>query len=71
MANQNVFFVGVARGGRGEPGVVVGSFSFNTETDIAVVKQVLEQPNVNLVQGKHYSFAVAQMSWHLIQGILI
>lgn len=68
-SNQNIFFVGVARRDNGS-GVVVGSFSYNTETDLAVVKQVLEQPNMNLQQGKHYSFAVAQMAWHLIQDDL-
>jgi hypothetical protein len=66
-SDQNIFFVGIARRDGGA-GIVVGSFSYNTETDLAVVKQVLEQPNMSLVQGKHYSFAVGQMAWHLIQG---
>ena len=66
-SNQNIFFIGVARTVKSE-GIIVGSFSFNTETDLSAVKQVLEQPTVNLVPGKHYSFAVGQMAWHLIQG---
>ena len=32
------------------------------------VKQVLDQPNMNMTPGKHYSFSVAQMAWHLIAG---
>lgn len=65
--NQNVFFVGVARIANRE-GIVVGSFSYNTETNLDGVRQVLAQPNMNLDAGKHYSFQVAQMAWHLIQG---
>lgn len=66
MANQNVFFVGVAR--IAGQGIVVGSFSYNTETDLVGVKQVIEQPNLSMIAGKHYSFTVGQVAWHLIQG---
>jgi hypothetical protein len=66
MANQNVYFVGVSRMESGE-GVIVGSFSYNTETELSGVKSVLEQPNVNIIPGKHYSFTVGQVAWHLIQ----
>lgn len=72
MANnstQYVYYLGVARLSGGK-GFAVGNFSFNSETSIDGVKQVLEQPNFNLVQGKHYSFAVGQMAWHLIQDEL-
>jgi hypothetical protein len=62
----NVFFLGVAR--LAGSGIVVASHSYNTETDIDGVKQVLEQPNMNMVQGKHYSFTVGQVAWHLIAG---
>jgi hypothetical protein len=48
--------------------LVVASYSYNTETDLGAVKQVLEQPNVSMSPGKHYSFTVGQMAWHLISG---
>lgn len=64
--NGNVFFLGVAR--MQGYGIVVASYSYNTETDLGGVKQVLEQPNMNMTPGKHYSFAVAQLAWHLIAG---
>lgn len=63
---ENVFFLGVAR--IAGQGVVVASYSYNTETDLSGVKQVLEQPNMNMSPGKHYSFSVGQMAWHLIAG---
>lgn len=62
----NVFFLGVAR--MAGQGIVVASYSYNTETELSGVKQVLEQPNMNLTPGKHYSFAVGNMAWHLISG---
>lgn len=65
MSGQNVFFVGIARVDR--QGVVVGSYSYNTETDLTGVRQVLEQPDMNIMVGKHYSFTVAQLAWHIIQ----
>ena len=68
MAQQggynNVFFLGVAR--VAGQGIVVASYSYNSETDLGGVKQVLEQPNMQLSPGKHYSFSVGQSSWHLI-----
>jgi len=60
----NVFFLAVAR--MAGQGIVVASYSYNTETDLGGVKQVLEQPNMNMSPGKHYSFSVAQLAWHLI-----
>jgi hypothetical protein len=65
--NGNVFFLGVARIASQNQGIVVGSFSYNTETDLAGVKQLLEQPN-NLTTGKHFSFSAGKLAWHLIQG---
>lgn len=68
MANNasfgNVFFLGCAR--LAGQALVVASYSYNTETDLGAVKQVLEQPNVSMSAGKHYSFTVGQMAWHLI-----
>lgn len=61
---ENVYFLAVAR--IQTQGVVVASYSYNTETDIGGVKQVLEQPNMNMQPGKHYSFTVGQVAWHLI-----
>ena len=67
---QNVFYVGVARIAAGK-GVVVGSYSFKgADVDNSGVRSVLEQPTLNLAAGKHYSFAVGQAAWHLIQGNL-
>mmetsp|Transcript_30713 Transcript_30713/g.84387 ORF Transcript_30713/g.84387 Transcript_30713/m.84387 type:complete len:236 (+) Transcript_30713:42-749(+) len=65
----NVFFLGVARTtgvGVTISSMIVASFSYHTETDLQGVKSVLEQPNVNLSPGKHYSFTVGQLAWHLI-----
>lgn len=42
------------------------SHSYNTETDKSGVKQVIEQPNMSLVPGKHYSFQVSSLNWHII-----
>lgn len=50
-------------------GIVVASYSYNTETDLSGVKQVLDQPNMNMSPGKHYSFTVSQLAWHLIAGM--
>ena len=63
----NVFFLGVARIA-GQQGIVVASHSYNTKTDLGAVKQVLEQPNMQMAPGKHYSFTVGQLAWHLIAG---
>ena len=61
---DNVYFLAVAR--MAGQGIVVASYSYNTDTDIGGVKQVLEQPNMNMTPGKHYSFSVGQLAWHLI-----
>mmetsp|Transcript_9628 Transcript_9628/g.14491 ORF Transcript_9628/g.14491 Transcript_9628/m.14491 type:complete len:232 (-) Transcript_9628:201-896(-) len=60
----NVHFLGVAR--IAGTGIVIASHSYNTETDLNGVRQVLEQPNMSMAPGKHYSFNVAQLAWHLI-----
>ena len=63
----NVFFVGVAR--LAGQGIVVASHSYNNDTDFQdAVKQVLEQPNMQMAPGKHYSFTVEQVAWHIIAG---
>lgn len=68
MAQQgefnNVHFLGVAR--VAGQGIIIASYSYNSETDLGGVKQVLEQPNMQLSPGKHYSFSVGQLAWHLI-----
>lgn len=61
---NNVFFLCAAR--MAGQGIIVASYSYNTETDLGAVKQVLEQPNMNLIPGKHYSFNVGQLAWHMI-----
>ena len=63
---ENVFFVGVAR--IAQQGIVIASYSYNTDTDISGVKQVLDQPNMNMQVGKHYSFSSGKLAWHLISG---
>jgi hypothetical protein len=62
---NNVFFLAAAR--MAGQGIIVASYSYNTETELGAVKQVLEQPN-SMTPGKHYSFNVGQLSWHLISG---
>jgi hypothetical protein len=64
--NGNVFFLGVAR--IAGQGVIIASHSYNTETDLGAVRKMLEQPNLAMSPGKHYSFSVGQMAWHLIAG---
>lgn len=61
----NVHFLAVARvaGGRG---IIMASHAYNTEIDLNGVRQVLEQPNMVMNPGKHYSFSVGQLAWHLI-----
>jgi hypothetical protein len=63
---NNVFFLAAAR--MAGQGIIVASYSYNTETELGAVKQVLEQPN-SMTPGKHYSFNVGQLSWHLISGM--
>jgi hypothetical protein len=58
--------MGVAR--IADEAIIVASHSFNTETDLGAVKQVLEQPSMEMSPGKHYSFSVGQLAWHLIAG---
>jgi hypothetical protein len=65
---NNVHFLGVAR--VAGQALVVASYSYNSETDLAGVKQVLEQPNMQLSAGKHYNFSVGNLAWHLIAGML-
>jgi hypothetical protein len=63
----NVHFLAVARI-QGQ-GIILASHSYNTETDLNGVRQVLEQPNMSMQPGKHYNFNVAQLAWHLIAGL--
>ena len=62
----NVFFLSVAR--IANQAIIVASHSYNTVTDLGAVKQVLEQPNMSMAPGKHYSFTVNKLAWHLIAG---
>jgi hypothetical protein len=50
--------------------IIVASYSYNSDTDLSPVKQALEQPSMNLSPGKHYSFNVGQLAWHLISGTI-
>ena len=62
----NIFFLGVAR--IANQAIIMASHSYNTVTDLGAVKQVLEQPNMSMAPGKHYSFTVNKLAWHLIAG---
>jgi hypothetical protein len=64
---NNVYFVGVAR--IATQAYVVAAFSYHSETDVNAIKQVLEQPNMQMSPGKHYTFTVGTVAWHLIAGI--
>jgi hypothetical protein len=70
MSQQNIFFICVARLEYGR-GVLLGSHSHNTDTDLNGVRKVLEQPDIDLQMGKHYSFVIGEVAWHLIQGITL
>ena len=63
---SNVFFMCAAR--MAGQAIIVASYSYNTETELGAVKQVLEQPTINLSPGKHYSFNAGEVSWHIISG---
>ena len=63
---KNVYFMGVAR--MAGQSIILTSYSHHTETELGAVKQALEQPNMNLAPGKHYSFNVGPLTWHLISG---
>ena len=62
---QNVFFVAVARSN-----LILGSYCHNNiQTDLNGVKKMLEQPDVMfMTTGKHYSFTIEDVAWHLIKG---
>jgi hypothetical protein len=62
----NVQFIGVAR--IAGTGIIVASHAYHTKTDLNGVRQVLEQPNMNMAPGKHYSFNSGDLAWHLIAG---
>lgn len=67
--HDNVFFVGVAR--LAVQAMVIASLPYNLrDIDLGGVRQVLQQPNMNMSPGKHYSFNVdsSGMAWHLIAG---
>mmetsp|Transcript_35693 Transcript_35693/g.33835 ORF Transcript_35693/g.33835 Transcript_35693/m.33835 type:complete len:233 (+) Transcript_35693:95-793(+) len=63
-SHGNIFFAAVAR--IAGHGVIVCSHSYNTETELDAVRQVLEQPNMQMAPGKHYAFSVGQLGWHII-----
>ena len=66
--NQNIHFLGVGR--VAGQGIVIADYSYKSKTDITGVKQVLEQPNMQLSPGKHYRFVTGHLAWHLISGNL-
>ena len=65
----NVYFLGVARiEGKS---IVVGSYAYHSQIDISAVKQLLDQPNMNIAPKKYYNFETGENSWHLTSGIYI
>jgi hypothetical protein len=69
MSQKNVFLIGVARIDSGR-GLILGSCAYNdVKTDLNGIKQVLEQPNMDLQAGKHYTFTISEVTWHIISGI--
>ena len=67
MSEHNIYFLAVARV-QGE-GIVVAQHSNDSDVELSGVTQVIEQPNMNMQPGKHYSFTVgATQGWHLISG---
>lgn len=64
----NLFVLGVVRFLNGG-GIALASCAYNEQVvqmDASVVRQVLEQPNMQMTVGKHYSFALDRVAWHLI-----
>lgn len=64
-AHGNVHFMAVCRL-EGSTGVIIAQHSYNTETDLNAVRQVLQQPNLHMRARTHYQFGVASMAWHLM-----
>jgi hypothetical protein len=60
-------FLGVARVASSSDVIAAASFE-NSEIDIISMKQVLEQPNICLQPGKHYTFSSGSFAWHLFAG---
>ena len=69
-AKSNLFFLCVARiDEESARSFVVASRSFNnSQISLDGVKQVLQQPNVVITPGKHYSFETEHTGWHLRVG---
>lgn len=63
---NQVYFLCAAR--MAGQAIIVASYAYNIETDLGAVKQVLEQPNMKMAPGKHYSFSFNDLAWHLIAG---
>jgi hypothetical protein len=62
----NVLFLGVGR--VAGQGIIVASHVYHTQVDMNGVRQVLEQPNMSMEPGRHYSFDSGEQGWHLING---
>lgn len=64
---DNVFFIGVGRLS-GQQGFIVVSHSYKSQTDLGAIKEALVHPDMQMVRGKHYSFTVKTLAWHLTAG---
>ena len=64
----NVLFLGVAR--LAGQAIIIASHVYHSIIDLDGVRKALEQPNMTLVPGKHYSFDSGQQTWHLTSGNL-
>lgn len=62
---NNIYFLAIARK-QGPSAVTVASYAYNSQTDVSIVNKVLEQPNMNIQAGKHYTFGVDRLGGHVI-----
>lgn len=66
LNNRNILFVGIARKNFNDA-LIIASYAYHTETNIDIVRQVLEDPKAYIEPGKHYVFSVGgAMQWHII-----
>eukprot|EP01038_Epipyxis_sp_PR26KG_P008946 gene8946-12063_t len=66
-SSDNVIFLGVVRFSKPQTSVVVAarSHSASGDYDKSNIKMVLDQPNFNISNGRHYNFFVQSYAWHL------
>jgi hypothetical protein len=65
-SKASVVYLGVARLSHGKAHCIA-NYSSHAVVNLKHIKDVVEEPNCRLTQGKHYSFDAALWTWHLIQ----